>query len=304
MTGSEDALSSLSTVASRGQYVTATRYLRGAPSADGGTRYIARSGAPLLGYRGIATDATEERSRQECEVRQQRMAAVGQLAGSMAHEINNLLHPIINLSRRVASALPSEDEKRQFLNTVIDAGVRASEIVASLLTTVRPGVEESDILSLGEALQRVCHSIRPMIPDAIRFEVAIIDGGRAHVRAGELLQVLSNLIANSIYATAGRGKISVDLIPDRTRGYVLTVSDDGKGMDEATRKRALEPFFTTKEVGQGTGLGLSIVHGMVRAWGGTIGIESGLGRGARVVIRVPVTRVEACQSDHAGEVRV
>ncbi len=286
MTGSEDALSSLSTVASRGQYVTATRYLRGAPSADGGTRYIARSGAPLLGYRGIATDATEERSRQECEVRQQRMAAVGQLAGSMAHEINNLLHPIINLSRRVAGEFPTKDERRRYLDIVIDAGVRAGEIVAGVLTTVRPGSPDTAVVPLDEAVRRAAEAIRPLVPDAVQFELAIVAPGGRPVGTGEALQVVTNLVGNAIYATGGAGRIGVTL-EKCADDHLLVVSDDGQGMDAETRQRALEPFFTTKEVGQGTGLGLSIVYGIVRGWGGAIDIESEPGRGSRIVIRVP-----------------
>ena len=120
-------------------------------SAEAGEiRHVLLSGAPVrddkdgfLGFRGIASDVTELRNRREREAQQQKMAAVGQLAGGIAHEINNLLHPIINLSRRVAGEFPTKDERRRYLDIVIDAGVRAGEIVAGVLTTVRPDVRRT-----------------------------------------------------------------------------------------------------------------------------------------------------------------
>jgi signal transduction histidine kinase len=228
------------------------------------------------------------------------MAAVGQLAGGIAHEINNLLHPIINLSRRVASELSSKDERRRHLDIVIDAGMRAGEIVASVLTTVRPSMGDGDVLALSEAVRRAVDAIRPVIPDAARFDLSISAEGGPRIRAGEVLQVLTNLVANAIYATGGSGHIGVTLALDLAGGmgprHVLTVSDDGQGMDAETRRRALEPFFTTKEIGQGTGLGLSIVYGLVRGWGGLIDIESEPGRGTRIIISVPDVESRSAQS--------
>jgi signal transduction histidine kinase len=277
-------------------------------STASGTRHVSFSATPaydgsgaFAGYRGIATDVTEERDRREREAQQQKMAAVGQLAGGIAHEINNLLHPIINLSRRVAGELPNLDERRRYLDIVTDAGVRAGEIVAGVLATVRPGAQDTATLALDEAVRRAAEAIRPVVPDAVRFDVAVTAAAGPPVGAGEVLQVLTNLVANAIYATGGSGRIGVTL--ERAAGeHVLVVSDDGQGMDAETRQRALEPFFTTKEVGQGTGLGLSIVYGIVRGWGGAIDIESEPGRGSRIVIRVPAAGHSLSQGRNHGRV--
>jgi PAS domain S-box-containing protein len=272
----------------------------------GEIRHILLSGAPVrdskdefLGFRGIASDVTELRNRREREAQQQKMAAVGQLAGGIAHEINNLLHPIINLSRRVAGEFPTRDERRRYLDIVIDAGVRAGEIVASVLTTVRPGAKDSARVPLDEAVRRAAEAIRPVVPDAMRFSLAITAEGGPLVGSGEVLQVLTNLIANAIYATGGSGQIVVTLA-ENLHNYVFSVGDDGQGMDAETRQRALEPFFTTKDAGQGTGLGLSIVYGIVRGWGGSIDIESEPGRGTRIVINVPAPErnVPGIMADH------
>jgi PAS domain S-box-containing protein len=266
--------------------------------SNGHVRHIALSGTPVVnadgafaGFRGIVSDVTAETERREREAQQQKMVAVGQLASGIAHEINNMLHPIINLTRRVASSLPSKDEQRRYLDIVADAGVRAGEIVAGLLATARPSADEKLLVDLSEGTRRAAEAIRPIIPDSVRFEVAIAAAGGPRVQAGEVFQVLSNLIANAIYATGGAGSIVVRFrlgaAAEKPGACVLAVEDDGPGMDAETRQRALEPFFTTKGPGQGTGLGLAIVYGIVRGWGGSIELESESGRGTRVVIRWP-----------------
>jgi signal transduction histidine kinase len=155
------------------------------------------------------------------------------------------------------------------------------------------------MVPLSEAVRRAAEAIRPVVPDAVRLEVAIASEGGPSVKSGEMLQVLTNLVANAIYATRGSGLIEVTLAREAGK-YVFSVSDDGQGMDAETRQRALEPFFTTKDVGEGTGLGLSIVYGIVRGWGGSIDIESEPDRGTRIVISVPApeSNVPKSMADH------
>ncbi|MBN9049536.1 MAG: sensor histidine kinase [Rhizobiales bacterium] len=264
--------------------------------AAGRTRHIGLSGAPVfhpgggfIGFRGIATDLTEDIARRNRDLQQQKMAAIGQLAGGIAHEINNLLHPILNLSRRVAAQFASGDEKRKQLDIVVDAGVRASEIVAGILAYVRPDIGDGSRMPFPDAVRRASDAIRPIIGESIRYKVEIDTEDGPFVAAGEVLQVLSNLVANAVYATGGAGAITVSFAVsgDDDKPYRLVVADDGSGMDDVTRERALEPFFTTKEPGRGTGLGLSIVYGLVRNWRGTIEIESRPGYGTHIIIRLP-----------------
>ncbi len=268
--------------------------------AMGQPRHIGLSGTPVfhpdgrfIGFRGIATDLTEDIERRNRDLQQQKMAAIGQLAGGIAHEINNLLHPILNLSRRVAAQFASSDEKRKQLDIVVDASVRASEIVAGILTYVRPDIGDGSRMPFADAVRRAADAIRPIVSQSIRYTVQIDAEGGPSVAAGEVLQALSNLVANAVYATGGTGAIAVSLSAsgDDDAIYTLVVADDGGGMDEITRQRALEPFFTTKEPGRGTGLGLSIVYGLVRSWRATIEIESRLGHGTRIIIRLSGTEV-------------
>jgi PAS domain S-box-containing protein len=267
-------------------------------AAQGSPRHVAFSGSPVIepdagffGYRGIAADITEDIRRLDKDAQQQHMAAIGQLAGGIAHEINNLLHPIINLSKRVAAQFKASDERKGYLDIVTEAGVRASEIVSGVLASVRPTLGPTKTLPLSDAVRQAVDAIRPILPEAIVLETQIVASGGPVLSFGEVFQVLSNVVANAAHATGGSGHILVSLLEEESNnrhpGYILAIRDDGEGMSVDTRKRALEPFFTTKDIGKGTGLGLSIVYGIVRGWGATIDVESELGQGTAIIINIP-----------------
>jgi signal transduction histidine kinase len=103
------------------------------------------------------------------------------------------------------------------------------------------------------------------------------------------MQVVSNLVGNAVQAGGGAGRIEVSLRREGAGSVVLRVVDEGPGMDEETRRRALEPFFSTKTLTGGTGLGLSMVHGIVEGWGGALEINSSPGLGTEIVMRLPAT---------------
>lgn len=260
-------------------------------------RHIALSGVPIpgasgaiSGYRGVVSDITESVLRRERENQQQKMAAVGQLAGGVAHEINNLLHPIVNLSRRVAKDMPAGDERRRWLDIVADSGVRAATIVSGLLTNVRRPSGEQDRAPVGVALANAVDSLRPIVPPQVAFSLDAGDDPGPLVATNDVFQVMYNLVANAIYATRGAGRIAVRFHPAEGADgpvHVLSVEDNGEGMDARTRNRAMEPFFTTKQPGQGTGLGLPTVYGIVKSWQAAIDIQSRPGRGTRITITIP-----------------
>lgn len=264
----------------------------GARKLDFRGRPYAISGTQTWGYRGVITDITDEIERQSREAQQHRLAALGQMAGGIAHEINNLLHPIINLSRRVAAEIPATDRKRHWLDAVVDAGSRAAEIVSSLLASVRPHEASAANVSMLEGIQRAILALEPVKPHGIRLEFESDGSPGPNLPAQEAFQVVVNLVSNAIYASQGSGTVRVSLRADPGRqpgDTVFTVEDEGEGMDEETRKRALEPFFTRKEVGKGTGLGLAIVHGIVQRLGGDLHIDSRPGQGTRVILSLPAT---------------
>jgi signal transduction histidine kinase len=135
---------------------------------DGATRYLAFSGRPSpiedreRGYLGTMADVTQERAIADRVAQQQKMAALGQLAGGISHEINNLLHPIINLAKRVRDGMRGDDRSRYQMDIIVDAGLRASEIVTAVLASVRADPRRGDKAPMGEAIRRGLEVVRPI----------------------------------------------------------------------------------------------------------------------------------------------
>jgi signal transduction histidine kinase len=244
------------------------------------------------------SDVTEETVLRERQIQQQKMAALGQLAGGIAHEINNLLHPILNLSRRVRERLYGQDELYYQMGLVVDATMQAREIVANVLTSARPSLQASPTLPFREALVRSIESVHPLLPASVILQVDLCGDDGLSVPAGEVLQIVSNLISNAVHAVHGAGTITIATMTDEETGaLIFSIADDGEGMDAETRRKALEPFFTTKAPSGGTGLGLPLVYGIVSGWGASIDIESERGQGTTIAIRIPPT-LQAKETRH------
>lgn len=286
------------------------------PSVTG--RWISVSGVPrfapdgrFLGYRGTASDITDRRRAGEAVRQKRTMAALGGLVGGLAHEINNLLQPVISLSELALSRIGEDPKLRTYLTAMHDSGLKARTILRDVLSFARSEVADSPPGDLGEAIRSAVQLTVPGLPSGILVQTHIADGlPRVSITATELSQVLLNLIQNARDAMAGGGILSLNAMavtlrdPEAARleipegQYVrLSVTDTGAGMDEATRHRVFEPFFTTKPVGLGTGLGLSVVYGIVRNGGGVISVDSALGRGTTVVIDLPAATEQSQQND-------
>lgn len=243
-----------------------------------------------------------ERKRLEAQLAQtQKMEALGTLAGGIAHDLNNTLVPILVFTKLVMGSLSEASAEREHLLTVIEATKRAKDLVEQILTFSRSETTERTPIDLahivGEALKMVRAGTSPTIDlqtDITSDRLPILGNPT------QIQQVVMNLCSNAAHAVAGKaGKITVILGAERGRddhasdpaqaGYAtLSVIDNGVGMNEATRQRIFDPFFTTKGVGEGTGLGLAIVHGVVRAHGGSITVESHVGSGTRFDLSFPL----------------
>lgn len=241
----------------------------------------------FAGFRGILTDISERKRRQEGEVRQQRMAAIGQLASGIAHEINSLLHPIINLSRRVKDNHALDDAARRALDIVLVSGDRAKDILTNLLASAHPSKVIPQTLPLLQATAEICDEIGPLISSQVDLKVRIDGRDGPLVSKSELYQVISNLVANAVHAMPERGRLAIEGYRHGEGGFCLTVSDDGHGMSEEVAGKILEPFFTTKPIGSGTGLGLATVASIVKAWKGTIGVDTAPRKGTSITILIP-----------------
>ncbi|MBX3498502.1 MAG: PAS domain S-box protein [Alphaproteobacteria bacterium] len=259
------------------------------------TRYLRVSGVPIFdaegrfaGYRGVAADITEERRAREARQQREKLAALGQLAGGVAHEINNMLHPVLNFAREAREVPPSrEADRRRYLDIVIDNTRKAGEIVSRVLAFARGEAARPREIDLAQALRDALDLARGALPPEVVLEADVpASCGFARVAPAEITQVVLNLTVNAVQAMKGGGTLGISLARGASGGARLIVSDTGEGMDEATRARLFEPFFTTRGE-SGTGLGLSVVYGIVTSWRGAIGVESRPGGGTRFTIDIP-----------------
>jgi two-component system, cell cycle sensor histidine kinase and response regulator CckA len=272
-------------------------------------RVVADSTGELL-LRGVSVDVTSRRDLEERLLQSQKMDAVGQLAGGVAHDFNNMLVVIRGytdiLLRRI------EDEAlTDHLREIEAAAQRAGALTAQLLAFGRqaPGVAEA--VDLNALVRGIEPMLRSLLDEDIALaleEGATLDPVRAD--SGHLEQVVVNLVINARDALPLGGEIRIEtaavaLIESEAvalglrdpRYVVLSVSDDGSGMTNETKSRIFEPFFTTKDVGKGSGLGLATVHGIVEQYGGRVIVDSELGRGTTFslyfpAVSVPVDTVE------------
>ena len=236
----------------------------------------------LSGFAGTLVDATERNAHLQQSARREKMAALGQMAAYVAHEINNLLHPIMSFSRQARRRTQDDQETARLLDTVVELSQDMRDMVASLRSSTAVDPQDTTRLPISTALRRSLDTVRPILPPriALTADIAELDCPRIH--AGEMLQVMTNLVANAMRAIDNEGAIEVILHGGVTTQ--LIVRDSGAGMSEDVVSRAFEPFFTTRLQSGGTGLGLSVVAGLLKSWDATARIESVPGRGTSVVI--------------------
>ena len=234
--------------------------------------------------------ARRERVQLEEQLRQaQKMEAIGQLAGGVAHDFNNLLTAILGFCELLLGNMPNDSPDRADLLEIQKAGVRAAGLTRQLLAFSRRQVLQPKVHDLNALVSDVEPMLRRLIAEHIAFRVSLESKhGLLKIDSTQLEQILVNLVVNACDAMPRGGHLTIATADAADREHVeLTVSDDGVGMDEATRRRIFEPFFTTKGVGKGTGLGLATVQGIVTQSGGEVAVESAPGRGTTFTISFP-----------------
>ena len=303
------------------------------PRPDGPPRVVHVVKAPrrdtdgnVVGVLGVARDVTGERERharelqlERCVLRSKKLESLGAIAGGVAHDFNNLLLTILGHAE-LAAAAADVDGAREQLQPVIDAVHRAARLNRQLLACAGEGALSTHPVNLDEVVATLEHVLRETAPPGASLEVVrTTDLPPVEADPEELRQVLSSLVANAaeaVAAAAGEepGRIAVttgtrelgrrDL--DECFGdprvepglfVYVAVEDDGEGMDEATRERMFDPFFTTRF--QGRGLGLAAALGTLRAHGGVIEVDSAPGVGTRVAILLPAAE-ERMSEEIAG----
>ncbi len=264
----------------------------------------------VVGISGVAWDVTQRVQAEETAkafqaqlLQAQKIETIGTLAGGIAHDFNNILSPILGYTDIAMELLEPDHPARQDLREVLNAAQRARELVRQILIFARGGDQQKRPVQLHLVVLEALKLIRATLPATIeisqriatRDDVVMADPAQMH-------QVIMNLCTNAAYAMRRNGGVlRVELsrqelkandtarVPGARQGpnVLLTVRDQGEGMDAATVPRIFEPFFTTKPPGDGTGLGLSVVHGIVHSHGGGISVETEPGGGTAFHVYLP-----------------
>ncbi len=265
----------------------------------------------------FAEDITA-RQRLEAELRQaQKMEAVGQLAGGVAHDFNNQLTAILGYTELLLDQHGDDSAFGPDLREIQRAARSSATLTQQLLAFSRKQVLKLEVLDLNQVVRRMGQILGRVMGEHITLKANLSDG-LSCVRAdsGQLDQVLMNLAVNARDAMPEGGTLTIETssvelradsqMPESVkvtpgRYVVLNVNDTGEGMDAETRGRIFEPFFTTKEQGKGTGLGLATVYGIVKQLDGFIWVDSEPGQGARFTLHLPATS-EMAEGRQAGGV--
>ncbi len=256
----------------------------------------------LTHFVGVQTDVTERRTLEEQFRQSQKMEAVGQLAGGVAHDFNNMLAVILGYCENLSESTNFDDRERDALDEIRDAARRAAALTRKLLAFSRKEVLEPMVLNLNNIVMEMDKMLRRLIGEDVELRADMSSTlWRVKVDPGQMEQVVMNLSVNARDAMPDGGTLTLetrnvelpegdaqappDLKPGR---YVrLSASDTGHGMDARVKSRVFEPFFTTKEPGKGTGLGLASVYGIIKQSDGRIAVVSEPGQGAKFTIYLP-----------------
>jgi PAS domain S-box-containing protein len=264
----------------------------------------------MVGFVGTITDVSEKKMLESRLLRSQRLESVGRLASGIAHDLNNILAPML-MSAPVLRDAISDPDIRQLVDTIESSAVRGAGVIKQLLTFSRGLEGERVPVQLKSLVLDMLNIIRETFPKNI-VAAKETPGGVWLVRgdATQLHQILMNLCVNARDAMPDGGKLTLELenveVNEAVAGlnpgafpghYVaLSVTDTGTGISPENLDRIFEPFFTTKEVGKGTGLGLSTVIGIVKSHGGFIQVNSRMGEGTQFKVYLP-----ACDTPKDGE---
>jgi PAS domain S-box-containing protein len=258
----------------------------------------------VLAVEGVTRDVTERKSLQDRLQQAQKMEAIGTLAGGIAHDFNNILGIILGYAEMAKEdAVPGTNQERDLENVLAGAD-RAKSLVQQILAFSRQSQVEPIQIKIQPLIKEGLKMLRSSIPATISITEDIApDSGIILADPTQVHQILMNLGTNAYHAMEGSGGVlsvtlkSTFIGPDEKElllhvnsgDYVeFTVSDTGAGMGPDVIEKIFDPYFTTKEIGKGTGMGLAIIHGIVKDYGGTITVESQIGKGTTFHVYFPV----------------
>jgi two-component system, cell cycle sensor histidine kinase and response regulator CckA len=253
---------------------------------------------PAISRELLESDRRKENRRKlaekEDEIRQvQKLELIGQVAGGLAHDFNNILGIIGLYTEKISMANTGDENIQKCVKGISDAHLRGATLIRQLLTISRKGPTDFRKFDLN-AIVRNLREILTVGLGRSNELVIRLSSEPAYINGdpNQIEQILMNLILNARDAMTGGGQVVVQTEIDRCSppNIVLTVVDSGTGMDQATLRRAFEPFFTTKEPGKGSGMGLATVFAITKVHHGEISVTSELNRGTRFSISIPLAQ--------------
>ena len=263
------------------------------PGADGHPRQVVE----------LVRDITEQQKAEDQLIHTSKLAAIGELAGNIAHEVNNPVSIISGKARLLLSQQGSElsDKVEQELMKIVDLSDRAARIARSVLSYCRPSGARRGPLDLRMPILKALAPLEQKLEDRhVQVIEQLHEPLIVEANIDEMVQVFFNLFLNALDAMPDGGTLSLKgaLRQSQKQSFVsIEVADTGCGVDPAITGRLFEPFFTTKGDRKGTGLGLSVCHGIIRSHGGTINVHSSLGRGSRFDIQLPALSLSEEEAD-------
>ena len=259
-------------------------------------------------FTAVIRDVTAARKMMAHLQEVQRLEAVGQLTGGIAHEFNNLLTVVTGNLSLIRRQCQGDEQILQRIDNAQRAAKLGAQLTRQLLTFGRGQRLEFDALDLNAAVTEIAVMLNPTLGEQIRLKTTLeANSDLTHVDQDQLEQTIVNLALNAKDAMPGGGTLTIataDVVLDKAVALsfemepglctVLTVADTGTGMSWETRSKAFEPFFTTKDIGKGTGLGLSTAFGFVKQSGGHILAESEEGCGTTIRLYLPKAKASEC----------
>jgi signal transduction histidine kinase/CheY-like chemotaxis protein len=258
--------------------------------------------------------AAEERARQS-----QKMESIGRLAGGIAHDFNNILGAILGYGEMARGKVSPDSDVRRHLDTIVAAGERGKALVAQILTFSRARPTEKQPVLIGTLVEEVAALLQGSLPARIQLNVRIANQDvTVQGDVTQLHQLVMNLATNAVQSMPGEGRLDIAVQETevnepwavrlgtlkRGRYAVISVKDNGTGMDAATLDRAFEPFFTTKPLGKGTGLGLALAHSIALTHDGAVDVKSitdGSDHGTTFTVYLPaLAEARVMEPENAG----